>query len=53
MGEGEWLLEYDNIEYGIFKVKFKMNKGQAVSIDIKANDFVEYDPYTFIRRATK
>jgi CubicO group peptidase (beta-lactamase class C family) len=50
-GGEEWLLEYDNIEYGIFKVKFKMNKGQAVSIDIKANDFVEYDPYTFTRQA--
>lgn len=50
LGGGEdWLLEYNNIEYGIFKTKFKLNKGQAVSIDIKANDFVEYDTYTFTK----
>jgi CubicO group peptidase (beta-lactamase class C family) len=54
LGGGEdWLLLYDNIEYGIFKVKFKMVKGRAVSIDIKANDFVEYDPYTFTRQTGK
>lgn len=51
MGGGEtWLLEYDNIEYGIFKTKFKMQNGKAVSIDIKANDFVEYDSYLFIKQ---
>ncbi len=54
LGNGEdWLLEYDNIEYGVFKVKFKMVKGQAVSIDIRANGFVEYDPYTFTRQGAK
>ena len=51
MGGGEnWLLEYDNIEYGIFKTKFKMQNGKAVSIDIKANDFVEYDSYLFTKK---
>lgn len=50
LGGGEdWLLEYDNIEYGIFKIKIKLSKGRAVSIDIKANDFVEYDSYPFTR----
>lgn len=46
----EWLLQYNNILYGIFPVKFKTENGKVKSIDIKANDFVEYDPYTFIKK---
>ncbi len=46
----EWLLQYNNILYGIFPVKFKTAHNNVVSIDIKANDFVEYDPYTFIKK---
>ena len=50
MDNGEWLLRYDNIEYGIFAVKFKTEKDKVLSVEIKANDFVEYDPYTFIKK---
>lgn len=46
----EWLLQYNNILYGIFAVKFKTENGKVKSIDIKANDFIEYDPYTFIKK---
>jgi len=49
MDNGEWLLSYDNIEYGIFRIKFKKENSNVVSVDIKANDFVEYDPYTFTK----
>jgi hypothetical protein len=45
----EWLLEYSNIEFGIFKTKFTMDKGKVKSISIKANDFVEYDAYEFVK----
>ena len=50
MDNGEWLMEYDNIEYGIFSVAFGISNGKVRSITTKQNEFVEYDPYTFIKR---
>jgi CubicO group peptidase (beta-lactamase class C family) len=50
MKNEEWLLEYNNIEFGIFKIKFTMVKNKVKSIAIKANDFVEYDDYEFIKK---
>ena len=48
-GAEDWLLEYNNIEYGIYKIKFKIQNNKVISVDIKMNDFVESDPYTFIK----
>ena len=45
----EWLLEYSNIEYGVFKTKFKLQNNKVMSVDIKMNDFVESDAYTFTK----
>jgi CubicO group peptidase (beta-lactamase class C family) len=50
MDNGEWLMEYNNIEYGIFAVKFEIANGKVISITTKQNEFVEYDPYTFIKK---
>jgi hypothetical protein len=50
MGNDEWLLEYENVLYGIFAVKFNTSNGKVNSVDIKANEFVEYDPYTFTKK---
>jgi CubicO group peptidase (beta-lactamase class C family) len=50
MDNGDWLLKYDNIEYGIFSTKFNIENGKPVSVIIKANPFVEEDPYTFIKK---
>jgi CubicO group peptidase (beta-lactamase class C family) len=50
MDNEEWLLQYDNIEYGIFPTKFRVLNEKIVSVEIKANDFVEYDPYTFVKK---
>jgi CubicO group peptidase (beta-lactamase class C family) len=50
MDNGDWLTEYNNIEYGIYKTKFAIQNGKVVSAEIKVNDFVEYDPYTFIKK---
>lgn len=50
MDNGEWLLQYDNIEYGIFAIKFKLQGQKVVSIEVRANEFVEYDPYTFVKQ---
>jgi CubicO group peptidase (beta-lactamase class C family) len=50
MDNGEWLIQYNNIEYGIFAIKFDIKNGKVKSITTKQNDFVEYDPYTFIKK---
>jgi CubicO group peptidase (beta-lactamase class C family) len=50
MDRDEWLMQYNNIEYGIFPVKFDVVKGKVRSINTKQNEFVEYDPYTFIKK---
>jgi len=49
MDNGEWLLRYNNILYGIFKVKFKMSGSRVKSLTTPQNPFVEYDPYTFTK----
>ncbi|HMH21214.1 MAG TPA: serine hydrolase [Puia sp.] len=47
MDADEWLLQYDNIEYGIFSVKFTVAQGKVISLETQQSDFVEEDPYTF------
>jgi hypothetical protein len=47
MDSDEWLLQYDNIEYGIFSVRFTVDQGKVVSLETKESDFVEEDPYVF------
>lgn len=47
MGNEEWLLSYNNIEYGIYPTRFIMKKDKVSGIKIKVNDFVEFDAYTF------
>jgi CubicO group peptidase (beta-lactamase class C family) len=50
LDKDEWMLKYDNIEYGIFTTKFVIKNNKVVSVDIRANDFVEYDGYTFTKK---
>lgn len=50
MDNGEWLMEYNNIEYGIFAIKFTIDGGKVKSVTTKQNEFVEYDPYTYIKK---
>ncbi len=47
LDNGEWLLAYTNVEYGIFTTKFEEVNGKVLSLTVKANDYVEYDPYVF------
>jgi CubicO group peptidase (beta-lactamase class C family) len=49
MGNEDWLLEYSNIEFGIHATKFTIVKGKVKSLTIKANEFVEYDAYEFVK----
>lgn len=50
MDNGEWLMQYNNIEYGIFTIKFDIQKGKVKSVTTKQNPFVEFDPYVFIKK---
>ena len=50
MDDGEWLMQYNNIEYGIFTIKFDIVKGKVKSVATKQNEFVEIDPYVFIKK---
>lgn len=50
LDNGEWLMQYNNIEYGIFTVKFDTANGKVKSLTTKQNEFVEYDPYTFVKQ---
>lgn len=50
MDNGEWLMRYNDILYGIFAVRFNIQNGKVQSITTKQNEFIEYDPYTFIKK---
>ncbi|MGE5521866.1 MAG: serine hydrolase [Candidatus Dadabacteria bacterium] len=50
MDNGEWLMQYNNIEYGIFAIKFAIANGKVQSVTTRQNEFVEYDPYTFVKK---
>ncbi len=50
MDNGEWLMQYNNIEYGIFPVKFNIKNNKVLSIETRQNEFVEFDPYVFTKQ---
>ena len=50
MDNGEWLMQYNNIEYGVFAIGFDIAGKKVRSVTTKQNEFVEYDPYTFIKK---
>ena len=43
MDNDEWLMTYNNPAFGIFPIKFKTEFRRVSSVDIKMNDFIEYD----------
>lgn len=50
MDNEEWLLTYNNLSYGIFPVKFKTSNKKVQSIEVRVNEFIDYDPYTFTKK---
>lgn len=50
MDHDEWLLTYNNIAFGIFAVKFKTINKKVVSIELRVNEFIDYDSYNFIKK---
>lgn len=49
MDNGEWLMTYNNVEYGIFAIRFEELKGKVRSVTTKQNEYAEADPYVFIK----
>jgi CubicO group peptidase (beta-lactamase class C family) len=49
MDNNEFRMTYSNLGYGIYPVKFSIQNGKPVAIEIKANDFVESDAYLFVK----
>lgn len=49
MGADKFLLTYSNPAYGIFPTPFTIVNGKVRNVTIKASDFVEYDPYVFVK----
>ena len=47
LDNGEWLMQYNNIEYGIFVIKFGISGKKVTSVTTNQHEFVEFDPYTF------
>ncbi len=47
MDNEEWRISFSNPAYGIFPVKFITAQHKVTGIDIKINDFIEYDAYHF------
>ncbi len=50
MDNDQWLLTYSNPAFGIFPLTFKTEGNKVISTDVKVNDFLEYDPYTFTKK---
>ena len=49
MDNGEWLLIYNNLSYGIFPLKFTIANGKVASAIFKVNPELEFDPYLFTK----
>ena len=50
MDNDDWLITYNHPAFGIFPIKFKTEGNRVASVDIKVNDEIEFDPYTFIKK---
>ena len=49
MGDYKFRTTYSNISYGIFPSIFVIKDGKVESVEIKVNDFLEFDSYTFTK----
>jgi hypothetical protein len=50
MDKGEWLLTYNHAGYGIFPIKFQTEGNKVISVETRVNEFIDYDPYNFIKK---
>jgi CubicO group peptidase (beta-lactamase class C family) len=49
MDDNTFRMSYSNQSFGVFPTKFTVSGNTVQRVEIKASDFVEYDPYTFTK----
>ncbi|MBA2248863.1 MAG: serine hydrolase [Chitinophagaceae bacterium] len=50
MDNNEFMTTYSEIAYGIYASKFIVANGKVLTVEIKVNPFVEFDPYVFTKK---
>jgi CubicO group peptidase (beta-lactamase class C family) len=50
MDNNTFRVTYSNIGYGIYPVSFELTDSKVHSVKIRVNDFLESDPYIFIKK---
>lgn len=50
MDNHEFQTTFSHIGYGIYPAKFRVKDGKVSAVEIQANEFVETDPYLFIKK---
>lgn len=50
LNNNDWIIEYNNILYGIFPIQFELDKNKVKGVTIKMNSFIELDDYKFTKQ---
>jgi CubicO group peptidase (beta-lactamase class C family) len=50
LDNGEWLVQYNNIENGFFTTRFSTENSKIISVEIKENGLADIDPYVFVKQ---
>lgn len=50
MDNNEWLITFSPVNYGVFTTKFEVNNKTVKALEIKVNDFIEFDAYKFEKK---
>lgn len=49
-GRNNFLCTFNISTYGIHVMPFEVENSQVKSVSVKVNDFIEYDPYVFVKK---
>jgi len=50
LDNNDWIIEYNNILYGIFPLQFDIDQNKVKGVTIKMNSFIELDDYKFTKQ---
>jgi Beta-lactamase len=50
LDNGEWLVQYNNVENGFFTTSFRTENSKIISVEIKENGLADIDPYVFVKQ---
>ena len=46
----EFRATYSDLVFGVLPAKFEVENGQVKNLELRVNDYVEQDPYVFVKR---